>query len=110
MNHFDEHPELNLDIKASLIYIYCLLCMCGFLYGATGGLSKWLYWIELRTQLTINSSDYFNHLIDPMLNIGRDAGYLVWYSLTSGVVSTLIIGTFPVSVPLLALMSSEKTA
>ena len=108
MNHFDEHPELNLDIKASMLVAYGTLCATGFLHGVARGTEDWLHWLTQRYELTINSSDYVNHLIDPIINIGRDAGYFGWYCITSGVVSALLIGTFPVSFPLLALMTSEK--
>lgn len=108
--HIEAKTNTDFDFKHSLLTVYSILCVTGFLYGAAGGVNNWMEWMCRRSQLTIGASDYVNNLVDPMLNIGRDAGYLGWFVMTSGTVSAFIIATFPVSVPLLAVFSNEKSS
>jgi hypothetical protein len=46
-------------------------------------------------------------MVNPILNVARDAGYLAWHGVSSGLVSGFIVATYPVSVPAL-LMFSER--
>lgn len=78
-------------------------------FGMFNGCGNWVDWLNTRNPITLSSSSkYLNNLIDPIVNIGKDVGYLAWHTVTSGTLSAFVVGTFPVTVPALAYFSKEK--
>lgn len=72
------------------------------LYGAYKGLCRWWKWKSKRKLVTIK-----NETIDPVLNIGRDGGYMGYYVVAGGGSSALITATFPVTIPAMMYFSKE---
>ena len=106
----DSSDYQEMTMQQYALYGYATLCIIGFVFGAANGGGNWVKWFEKRSPITLlTSSDYINSLVDPIVNVGRDMGYLAWHTVTSGLLSGVIVGTFPVSVPLLAFFSKEKT-
>ena len=98
-------------IQRYAMYGYAGLVGTGFVFGMFNGFGNWIDWVETRNRITLlSSSRYINNLIDPIVNVGKDIGYLAWHTVTSGTLSALVVGTFPVTVPALAYFSKEKSS
>jgi hypothetical protein len=84
------------------LYTYLVMVGVSAVYGGTKGFCKWTNWLQRRKRVTINQE-----LIDPILNIGRDGGYMGYYILAGGGLSAFITASFPVSIPALSWMAKE---
>ena len=95
-HHFD------VGVGQASLYAYLAMVAASGLYGGTKGFGKWLEWLSRRKKITVSQE-----LIDPVLNIGRDGGFMGYYTLSGAGLSAAITGTFPVSIPLLTYFSKE---
>lgn len=81
-------------------YIGCVLLATA--YGAWGGTNNWVNWMSSRNKITVGYP-----VIDPVLNLGRDGGHMCYHLVTSGGTSAVVAAGFPVTVPVLTMMSKE---
>ena len=95
--------------KSIITKLYYGGILIGIIYGMGTGTTVFFKWWENRKKVTIGDVPLVNKsMVDPILNVSRDAGYWGWYALTSGISSGFIIATYPVSVPLLSFISKEE--
>lgn len=88
---------------------YLLSVGLGTSYGFIQGTCNWFTWLSKREQVKLKANRHVNvDMINPILNVGRDVGYLGWHSITSAAVSGFIIGTYPISIPALLLFSEKE--
>lgn len=81
----------------------------GAVYGFGRGTVNWINWLSKRKQMKLKDNRFINaDMINPILNVGKDAGYLGWYAVSSALVSGFIVGTYPVSVPALLFFSEKE--
>lgn len=73
------------------------------LYGAIKGFGKWFQWWWHREKLIISIE-----IVEPVVNISRDAGMFAWFVGATAVISSIIAATCPISVPLLYLFFGKK--
>lgn len=88
-----------------IIKVYAGAVVCGFWYGAYQGFKLWLQWYRNRRRVI---SGLHADLVDPILNVGRDAGRLAFYFICGGGVSAVVVAGFPVTVPLLSIFSKTE--
>lgn len=75
-----------------------------FVIGAVRGFIPFFEWKASTERLICPIKS-----VEPIVNISRDVGALVWYVLSSGTMSAFVGGTAPISVPILILFSSPKS-
>jgi len=92
----------DLGFKNGALYSYVAMVGVAGVYGAIKGFSRWCAWLGRRKRVTVNQE-----LVDPVLNVGRDGGYMGYYVLSGGALSAGITATFPVSIPALSYMAKE---
>lgn len=83
-------------------YTYLATVGVSALYGGTKGFCRWAVWLRSRKRVSVNQE-----LVDPILNIGRDGGYMGYYILAGGGLSAFITAGFPVTIPALSWMAKE---
>lgn len=79
-------------INSIIFYIACL----SFLVGAFSGIKTWIKWY-------LNTSSIFikPEMLQPIVNATFCAGTFIFYTVGSGICSTFIGVSFPISVPML---------
>lgn len=88
---------------------YATVVGLGTIYGFLRGTGNWISWISKRKQMKLKDNRLVNaDMVNPIINVGRDAGYLGWHAVSSAIVSGFIVGTYPVSVPGLLLFSEKE--
>lgn len=88
---------------------YATVVGLGAIYGFLCGTGNWTNWLSQRKQIKLKDNRLVNaDMVNPILNVGRDAGYLGWHAVSSAAVSGFIVGTYPVSVPALLLFSDKE--
>jgi hypothetical protein len=89
--------------------IYKVIVYGGTIYGGVKGFGVWLDWLSRAKDVEITKVPFLDpKMINPILNIGRKAGYMTWFTVSSASISGFISATFPVSVPALMFFSEEK--
>lgn len=83
--------------------VYAGIVGAASFYGGVRGFARWIDWITDREPIRINYE-----LLDPPVNISRDAGYFAWYVGTGAAASAIVAGTAPVSVPLILTFAKKK--
>lgn len=74
-----------------------------FVIGAARGFIPFFTWKASTDRLNCPIKS-----VEPIVNISRDVGVLVWYVLHGGIMSAVVGGTAPISVPILIMFSSSK--
>lgn len=108
-----EHPTIYTTISnvidktpRSLKIVYKTAICFGLIYGGYRGLKKGVDWLRKRKEQKTNVPVY-QHIINPVYNIGRDFGHLAWYTTSSAVLSGFIVATLPVSIPILSIRCKD---
>jgi hypothetical protein len=76
----------------------------GGIYGMYKGSINWYNWIYKRKEHKIKYK-----LFEPIVNIAIDTSRLGWEILMPAFASAGVIATFPISIPLLPIFSTETT-
>lgn len=79
-------------------YFYNSVVLIGALYGITKGFQHWINWRRTRKPIKI-----INKTLEPIVNNSVDAGQLGFQLLMTGLISAFVVGTAPISVPLIIL-------
>jgi len=95
----DNHGVLYKFCSAGIEYIG----IASFLFGAGKGFCQWLDWLSGRKYIVIKGCDS----VSPIVNISYCAGMLVIKVVGSGVLSTVVGVTAPLSVPLIAHIAGD---
>lgn len=75
--------------------IYYIACF-SFLVGVFSGIKTWIKWYLNTSSISIKPE-----MLQPIVNASFCAGTFIFYTVGSGICSTFIGVSFPVSVPLL---------
>ena len=90
--------------------LYSGTVIFGIVYGGIRGGGRWISWLDKRKRVVIKQpkwSPIGSEMVSPIINIGRDAGVMAWFIITSGAISGVITATFPISVPIMLQFSEE---
>ena len=88
---------------------YATVVGIGTAYGFLRGTVNWVKWLSERKQMKLKDNRFINaDMVNPILNVGRDTGYLSWHAISSGVISGFIVATYPISVPALISFSDKE--
>lgn len=88
---------------------YTGLVLIGAVYGGVKGFGRWLDWLDKRKKVALRNVPVIGaDLVNPIINIGKDAGNLGYNVGMASLFSALMVATSPVSVPLFLFFSEEE--
>ncbi len=82
--------------------IYGIVVIAATIYGGVRGFGNWFNWYMTRHSLKIKYK-----LVEPIVNVARDGGYLGWHVMMSALFTMVVASTAPISVPLLVHYGKE---
>jgi hypothetical protein len=89
-------PNGVINWSETLGFWYTVVVGTASFIGALKGTQTWYQWWQKRQWKHITYQS-----IEPVVNVSCDTGVLAWHVTTTAVLSGLVAGTAPVSVPLL---------
>lgn len=84
------------------IFIFYISCL-SFIVGAFSGIKTWIKWYANTSSISIKPE-----MLQPIVNATFCAGTFIFYTVGSGLCSTVVGVSFPVSVPLLILYNKNN--